>query len=284
MVNIVIVSHSRRLAEGVVELAAQMTRGRIKLAIAAGIDDPDNDNNSGIGTDAVAVMSAIKQVYSDDGVLVLVDMGSAILSADMALELLDSKQAKNVYVCAAPLIEGSIAASVAAAAGMTIDQVINEAHGALAAKYQQLNQTIPHPTEISSVASLAAAPLSSASLSAASLSTASLSTDSSKAVIPQSGELLQFSWQIKNPHGIHLRSAAAIVTAVSQFDADVWLRKGDQQINAKSVNKIALLGIKHHDTVICITQGKEAVQAINAFRTLAQRHFGEDFPGEDSTQ
>ncbi|PSW07518.1 dihydroxyacetone kinase phosphoryl donor subunit DhaM [Photobacterium lipolyticum] len=270
MVNIVIVSHSQRLAEGVAELAAQMTQGRVKMAIAAGIDDPDNDNGKDIGTDAVAVMSAIEQVYCADGVLVLVDMGSAILSADMALELLGSEQAKAVYVCAAPLVEGSIAASIAAAAGMTIEQVIHEAHGALAAKYQQLNQTMPLPPEISSVASPAAAPLSSASIS----------TDSRKAVIPQPAEQLQFSWQIQNPHGIHLRSAAAIVTAVSPFDADVWLSKGDQQINAKSINKIALLGLKHHDTVICITRGKEAVQALNAFRALAQRHFGEDFSGE----
>ncbi|MDX1303216.1 dihydroxyacetone kinase phosphoryl donor subunit DhaM [Photobacterium sp.] len=266
MVNIVIVSHSRRLAEGVVELAVQMTRGRIKMAIAAGIDEPDNDKKNGLGTDVVAVMSAIEQVYSADGVLVLVDMGSAILSADMALELLGSEQAKAVYVCAAPLVEGSIAASVAAAAGMPIEQVIHEAHGALAAKYRQLNQTMPLPAEKPSAASLVAAPLS---------------TDTRKAVIPQPAEQLQFSWQIQNPHGIHLRSAAAIVTAVSPFDADVWLSKGGQQINAKSINKITLLGLKHHDTVICITRGKEAGPALNAFRALAQRHFGEDLSGED---
>ncbi|MDF5321915.1 phosphoenolpyruvate--protein phosphotransferase, partial [Vibrio parahaemolyticus] len=81
MVGIVVVSHSRRLAEGVAELATQMTQGKAKLAIAAGIDDPENP----IGTDAIAVMEAIEQVQDQQGVVVLMDLGSALLSTEMAL-------------------------------------------------------------------------------------------------------------------------------------------------------------------------------------------------------
>jgi phosphocarrier protein FPr len=82
MLGIVIVSHSAKLAEGVEELARQMTQGQVPLVAAGGIDDPDNP----IGTDAMRIYAAIEQVYSDDGVLVLMDMGSALLSAEMALE------------------------------------------------------------------------------------------------------------------------------------------------------------------------------------------------------
>lgn len=58
MVGIVIVSHSLRLAEGVVELATQMTQGKAALAVAAGVNDPENP----IGTDAIAIMNAIEAV------------------------------------------------------------------------------------------------------------------------------------------------------------------------------------------------------------------------------
>ena len=77
MVGIVIVSHSAQLAEGVRELAQQMARD-VRLAVAAGIDDPEHP----IGTDAVAVYEAIQNVYGEDGVLVLMDLGSALLSAE----------------------------------------------------------------------------------------------------------------------------------------------------------------------------------------------------------
>ena len=73
MVGIVIVSHSASLAEGVRELADQMVQGQVPLATAGGIDDPDQP----IGTDPMKVLAAIESVYGDDGVLVLMDLGSA---------------------------------------------------------------------------------------------------------------------------------------------------------------------------------------------------------------
>lgn len=95
MVNLVIVSHSSRLGEGVGELARQMLMSdNCKIAIAAGIDDPQNP----IGTDAVKVMEAIESVADADHVLVMMDMGSALLSAETALELLAPEIAAK-YVC-----------------------------------------------------------------------------------------------------------------------------------------------------------------------------------------
>ena len=86
MVNLVIVSHSARLGEGVGELARQMViNDGSKRAIAAGIDDPD----SPIGTYPIKVMEAIESVADTDHVLVMMDIGSALLSAETALDLLD---------------------------------------------------------------------------------------------------------------------------------------------------------------------------------------------------
>lgn len=253
MVSIVIVSHSPDLAKGVHALAAQMTQGKVSIAVAAGVDDPDNP----IGTDAIAVMMAIEEVYSPQGVLVLVDMGSAILSTDTALELLDSEQAANVHVCAAPLIEGAMSASVAAAAGMSLEQVANEAHSALLAKYKLLDQSAKLP------------------------GTAGLQTN--QQLEPTGSENdIEFEWQVKNPHGIHARPASAIVGAISPFDAEVWLACHGSRVSARSINSIALLGVKQGDSLTCIASGKQAQQALEAFSRLAESHFNESIDNEST--
>lgn len=137
MINIVVVSHSALLARGVEQLARQMMRGDgCKLALAAGVDDEEHP----IGTDAVKVMEAIEAVADGDGVLVLMDLGSALLSAETALDLLDPDLAAKVRLCAAPLVEGTLAAVVAANSGASLEQVVAEAQGALQAKQAQLGE------------------------------------------------------------------------------------------------------------------------------------------------
>ncbi len=116
-----------------------MVQGQVPLAVAGGIDDPEHP----IGTDPMKVLAAIESVYGEDGVLVLMDLGSALLSAEMALEFLPEDQQKNVKLCAAPLVEGTMAAAVQAMVGGTLAQVLAEAEGALAVKVEQLNLATP---------------------------------------------------------------------------------------------------------------------------------------------
>lgn len=111
-----------------------MVQGAVQSAIAAGIDDLENP----FGTDAMQVYQAIASVYGDDGVLVLMDLGSAVLSAEMALEFLSEKQREKVRLCEAPLVEEAIAVAVTVVSGADIEQVISEARGALTAKVFQL--------------------------------------------------------------------------------------------------------------------------------------------------
>ena len=80
MVGLVLVSHSRDLAEALMAFVHQVAGDQIPLAIAAGVGPERKE----FGTDAVEIMEAIQSVYSDDGVLVLMDLGSAVLSAEMA--------------------------------------------------------------------------------------------------------------------------------------------------------------------------------------------------------
>lgn len=134
MVNPVIVSHSSRLGEGVGELARQMLMSdSCKIAIAAGIDDPQNP----IGTDAVKVMEAIESVADADHVLVMMDMGSALLSAETALELLAPDRRKSTFVCCA-VGRRYTGSNGQRGLGADIDKVIFDAMHALEAKREQL--------------------------------------------------------------------------------------------------------------------------------------------------
>lgn len=109
--------------------------GGCKIALAGGIEDTSNP----IGTDAVKIMQAIESVFSPDGVIVFVDLGSAILSTQTAIDLLEPELAEKVIISYAPLVEGAFAAVVAASAGDSLEAVLNEANEAAALKQEQAN-------------------------------------------------------------------------------------------------------------------------------------------------
>jgi len=123
MIGMVIVSHSARLAEGVCELAEQVAQGRVRMAAAGGTDDPQHP----LGTDAFKVQQAIESVYSEDGVLVLMDLGSAVLSAETAMEFLDERKRSRVRLFRAPVVEGAVSAASQAAAGARLEEILYEA-------------------------------------------------------------------------------------------------------------------------------------------------------------
>ena len=132
-VGLVVVSHSRALAEAAVALAQQMLPGReLAIEIAAGTDD------GGLGTDAVAISAAITAADAGDGVVVLMDLGSAVLSAETALELLDDDLRERVLLSPAPLVEGLVGAAVVAAGGADRAKVGAEALLGLAPKQAHL--------------------------------------------------------------------------------------------------------------------------------------------------
>src|SRR5512147_2922316 len=136
MVGLVIVSHSRDLANALVGLLRQVASAELPIAVAAGI----GENRSEFGTDAVEIMEAIQSVYSESGVVVVMDLGSAILSANMALELLPPEMADKIRFCGAPLVEGAVAAAVQIGLNSDLDTICREANAALMPKREQLGQ------------------------------------------------------------------------------------------------------------------------------------------------
>ena len=124
MVGIVVVSHSREIASGTVDLAGQMAGPDVRIEGAGGTPD------GGLGTDADRVRAAIHSADQGDGVIVLGDLGSAILTARVVLEREDEGRARLVD---APLVEGAVAAAVTASAGLALDDVEDAAKGAAGA-------------------------------------------------------------------------------------------------------------------------------------------------------
>jgi phosphoenolpyruvate---glycerone phosphotransferase subunit DhaM len=137
VIGIVIVSHSKRLAEGVCEIADQMASHAVKIVDAGGIYDGGSFQ---LGTDPIRVLAAIEEAWSDDGVLILVDLGSAVLCAEMAVEMLRPERRTRCLVSNAPLVEGAIVAALQASLGQSLTQVNEAAEDALHVRKVENNE------------------------------------------------------------------------------------------------------------------------------------------------
>jgi dihydroxyacetone kinase phosphotransfer subunit len=126
VVNLVLVSHSLELAEGLRTMAGQMAGDTVRIEVAAGTPD------GRLGTSAPMIVDAIHRADGDGGVLVLLDLGSAAMSIEMALEDLEPEVRGRVAVSGGPLVEGAIAAAVQASVGATLTEVTAAADGASA--------------------------------------------------------------------------------------------------------------------------------------------------------
>ena len=119
-VALLIVSHSAKLADGVVELAGQMAPD-VTILAAGGMDD------GGLGTSLGKIGAAIATA-GDSGMLILTDLGSAVMTAEAALDLAGGPA--GVQLADAPLVEGAVAAAVEASCGSSLDEVCEAAEAA----------------------------------------------------------------------------------------------------------------------------------------------------------
>ena len=188
-------------------LAAEMLHGRpLRIEVAAGLDETT------FGTDAVAIMQAIERADGPAGVVVLMDLGSAVLSTELALDLLQDPSIRDrVTLSPAPLVEGLIVAAVAAAGGASRAEVAAEARDALMGKSGHLS-TPPDGAE------------------------------------PDAGDVSAEEvvgvFSVENHHGLHARPAARLVNEVRALDASVQLRNlttGGSPVPAGSLSRVATL-------------------------------------------
>jgi PTS hybrid protein len=221
-VGIVLVSHSAKLAEGLAELAAQMAPD-VTIVPAGGLSD------GSIGTDYDEVVAATQRADHGDGVVLLYDLGSAQMTAELAVESLADPSA--AIVADGPLVEGAIAAAVAAQAGQDRKAVAEAA------------------------------------------ATAGIPEDLAPAEDVEGGAEIEL--ELRNDVGLHARPAALLVRALSEFDAEVTVRLGDQEADGHSVLGLMSLGARQGDRIRIRARGPQASAALEKAKELVDGNFGE---------
>ncbi|WP_027946142.1 dihydroxyacetone kinase phosphoryl donor subunit DhaM [Amycolatopsis taiwanensis] len=227
-VGLVLVSHSAKLAEGLAEVAAQMAPD-VTLVPAGGLPD------GGIGTDYEAVAAAVARADSGDGVVLLYDLGSAQMTAELVVESLDDPVA---VLADAPFVEGAVAAAVAAQGGTTRDGVVAAAVAAGGTRAQ------------------------------------------APEAVPAEAGTEQLDLVLTNEIGLHARPAALLARSVAKLDAEVRVRLGEKEEDARSVLALMALGARKGDRLEISARGAQAGQALQAIKDLAERNFDE--PGNVS--
>ena len=257
MISLVVVSHSRGLARAAVELAREMVDGAgPHLEVAAGLDEGTS------GTDATAVAEALTradEAAAGDGVLVLVDLGSAVLSAEMALELVEPEVAGRVLVSSAPLVEGLVAATAAAAAGRDLHGCAREALGAQRAKCEHLGDGGPDEAEAVQ--------------------------DGAPALDPSGPPVRSVELPVLAEHGLHARPAARLVARVGQVapGTTVLVRNrtsGRGPVDGLSLSAVATLDARQGHVLVAEAQGPRAEEVIASLVALAAQGFGDLPPAE----
>jgi multiphosphoryl transfer protein len=239
VVGIVVVSHSEELARGVVAVASEMGGEGLAILAAGGTSEPGV-----LGTDAERVRAAIEQAMSEDGVLVLMDLGSALMSAEFAVELLEDPPGR-VLLSEAPLVEGAVAAAAAASGGASLEEVAAEARGALAMKSGQLG--------------------------------VSAEDDARPAPEPAPAADAQVTLEVRNAIGLHARPAARFVETARDFDAEVRVAKAPdgKPVKATSLTNVIALGARFGDSLLVSASGPQAGAALAALQALADEGFGD---------
>ncbi len=231
-VGLVIVSHSAQLAAGVVELAAQMAPN-VALIPAGGMDD------GGIGTSLEKVMNALGLADTGDGAVVLTDLGSAVMTADAALEFMGNPE--TVRLADAPLVEGAVAAAVAAQSGASLDVVCKAAETALQA-------ATPAPPATAGVSGV------------------DLVLGGSR-----DGEAVTAVFTLINPLGLHARPAAVLAGELGAMDVQIDING----VDAQSVMMLMTLGAAQGTDLNVSATGPDAKRAVELVRSEVAAGFGE---------
>lgn len=232
-VGILVVSHSASIATGTVELARQMAAD-VPLVAAGGTDD------GGIGTSFEAITDGIAELTAADAVVVLCDLGSAYLTTDTALDFLDDEARARVHVSQAPLVEGTVAAAVAAQTGGDAEAVLAAAASAGGSTLDD-DDARPGGT----------APVDKAA--------------------PVDGTVVSASVELVNESGLHARPAAEFVKAAAKHEARVRVNG----VDAKSLLAIMALALPQGAPVTIEADGPDAQDAVDTLVALVRSGFGE---------
>ncbi|MDR0823036.1 MAG: phosphoenolpyruvate--protein phosphotransferase [Endomicrobium sp.] len=272
MVGLVLVSHNRALAQEARTLAMGVCpdgKG-LPIAIAGGVGEEFKE----LGTDATDVLSAIEEVYSEDGVLILMDLGSAVISARTALEFLDENQKNKVMLCSAPLVEGAVSAAVQISTGASLLDVKREALCGLDGKQENIgdNNNAPRHCGLDPQSP----PMSEIAGQARNDDKGGF-LEQPKTDRAERENVLSFRFTIEMKNGLHARPAADLVKSLSGIQADAYLYNvtKNKRVSARSVNKLLTGNFVLGDIAEFEASGQESQKAIEIVKALVDNNFGE---------
>lgn len=240
MIAILIVSHSQQLAAGAQELAQQMAPA-VPILAAGGTDEGE------IGTSFERIATQLAEAAQADGVLVLMDLGSAVMTTEMALEMLAPEEQARIRLSNAPLVEGAIAAATVAAGGASLADVAAAANEA---------RTMQKVAGVEDQGDAAA----------------------DHDVIAEDAAELVREAEVVNPAGLHARPAAQIAQAVAGYEAEVWIsttHAPQVQARAQSIVKLLTLAARQGDTLRLAARGPQGAAALERVIALVEAGFGE---------
>lgn len=116
MINLLIASHSKKLAEGLREILIQMAPN-VNILVSGG----DKDGN--IGSNFNEINQIINE-YSTDGLVIFFDLGSSMMNCQMAIDMLDDEKKSKVYLAGTPIVETSVQIAVEASAGQSLEKIV----------------------------------------------------------------------------------------------------------------------------------------------------------------
>ncbi len=237
MFSILIVSHSAEIALGVKKLADQMVQGKVAVAAAGGLPDGE------LGTSVDVISAALAELPQEHGVLVLVDLGSAVMSAEMAMELSETEY----LISRAPIVEGALVAAVQASTGAELRAAALAAEEALAAKQAAI------------------APIESEA------------PTTSPPPVTDAGSNNSIVLTIDHKDGLHMRPATPFVQTAARFKSKIRARNLDRpdspEVDAKSMVAVMTLTVRQGQRVHVQAEGEDAAEALAALEALVARNF-----------
>jgi len=255
-VRIVVVSHSDKIADGAVELAAQMAPD-VMMVPAGGTSD------GRIGTSLEKVMSALELAAGGEGVVVLTDLGSAVMTAESALEFADGSA--TVLLADAPIVEGLVAAAVAAQGGASVHAVKRAAeatHGYPASRPKD-EEHVPPAAHVAAGYGIRAGALGSVTPQPGA---AQAEVRAVAAVPDASGD-----FELVNLAGMHARPAAKIAGGLAGLDAEVTVNG----VDGASMTGLMTLGAGKGSVLHVEASGPDAERAVAYVAGLVKEGFGE---------
>ena len=239
MVGLIFVSHSNEIARNIKKYIYDITKVDVPIGFAGGV----GDNYKELGTDPTDIYNLIEEMYTDDGIIIFCDLGSALISSEMAVSLLDSDKQNKVKLTSAPFLEGGVIAAIESSLNKNIDEIRKALKNSLDAKISYVGDEEIADENI-------------------------IDNDL------KDYERHEYKVLLKN--GLHARPIFMFMNMVSKSNCSVFITnktKNKNIVSADSMSKISLLNIQHNDIVEIYIKGDNYKKLLENIKDLFDGKF-----------